>query len=189
MNPQDSVGMVRNAGITLAASNPLWPEEFARVRDELRAAFPSWVRSIDHVGSTSVPGLVAKPIIDISVAVPQLARAHALVPILEELGFRYRPDDELPDRLYFPRTVGGLRRHHVSLAEPDSWHRRNNLTLREALRRDSGLAREYGALKQRLADSVGTNRIAYLNGKTDFILRVLRDEGCVPPPDYPIHGE
>ena len=186
MRPQDSVGMRRGAEISLAPYDPLWPDEFARVRDELSAALPAWVVRIDHVGSTSVPGLTAKPIIDISVAVPDLKASLLLIPTLARLGFVYRGEDELPDRHYLPRTVDGLRRHHLSLTEPDSWHRRNSLTFRDALRRDPELARRYGELKRRLAASVGTDRLAYLNGKTDFILDVLRTEGCAPSPDYPI---
>jgi GrpB-like predicted nucleotidyltransferase (UPF0157 family) len=179
--------MRRGVEIILAPHNPLWAEEFRRVRAELAEALPAWILSIDHVGSTSVLGLESKPIIDISVAVPDLQASLSLVPTLEGLGFRYRPDDGLPDRHYFPRTVGGLRRHHLSLAEPDSWPRRNSLTFRDALRRDPELARKYGELKRRLAASVGANRLDYLNGKTDFILSVLAAEGQEPRPDYPIH--
>lgn len=179
--------MQRGVEITLAPYNSLWPDEFDRVRVELTAALPAWIISIDHVGSTSVPGLDAKPIIDLVVAVPDLEESLALIPILESLGFQYRPAEELPDRHYLPRTVGGLRRHHLSLAEPDSWHRRNSLTFRNVLRRDPELARRYGELKRRLAASAGTNRLDYLNGKTDFILEVLRAEGFEPDPGYPLH--
>jgi GrpB-like predicted nucleotidyltransferase (UPF0157 family) len=187
MRPQDSVGMRRGVEITIAPYSPLWPEEFGRVRAELVAALPEWILSIDHVGSTSVPGLDAKPIIDISVAVPDLQASLCLTPLLEALGFTYRPDDGLPDRHYLPRTVGGLRRHHLSLAEPESWHRRNSLTFREALRDDPDLARSYGALKRQLAASAGPRRIEYLNGKTEFILGVLKANGCKPSPGYPLH--
>lgn len=179
--------MRRGVEITLAPYDPLWPEEFARVQAELTTALPDWIISIDHVGSTSVPGLDAKPIIDISMAIPDLQASLSLIPTLDRLGFLYRGEDDLPDRHYLPRTVAGLRRHHLSLAEPDSWHRRNSLTFRDALRRDSELARRYSELKRRLAASAGTNRLAYLNGKTEFILKVLKAEGYEPGPDYPIH--
>lgn len=179
--------MRRGVATTVVPYDPLWPEEFARVRAELATVLADRVLSIDHVGSTSVPGLPAKPIIDISVAVPALNESLSLVPALQELGFTYRPDDELPDRHYLPRTVAGLRRHHVSLTEPDSWHRKNSVVFRDALRREEGLAREYARLKRRLAASSGADRLAYLNGKTDFILGVLRAEGLEPGPDYPTY--
>lgn len=187
MRPQDSVGMRRGAETTVAPYNELWPLEFARVRTELEEQLGARVLSIDHVGSTSVPGLDAKPIIDISVAVSDLEESLALVPILERLGFHYRGRDELPDRHYLPRTVAGLRRHHLSLAEPGSWQRRNSITFRNALRRDPRLTREYAALKHRLAASTGTDRLAYLNGKTEFILGVLESNGIQPDPSYPLH--
>jgi len=187
MHPQHSVGMQVGAGITVVPYDPMWPEEFARVRTELLSALASAVLSVDHVGSTSVPGLDAKPIIDILVSVPSLEESLTLAPTLGRLGFEYRRRDELPDRHYFPRTVGGLRRHHVSLAEPGSWHHRNSLTFRDALRRDADLARRYGELKRRLASEVGSRRLEYQNGKTDFILGVLRTEGCEIPVGYPIH--
>lgn len=187
MRPQDSVGMRHGVEITLTPHNPLWAKEFARVKAELAGALPDWILSIDHMGSTSVPGLEAKPIIDISVAIPNLQASVSLVRALEGLGFRYRPDDDLPDRHYFPRTVAGLRRHHLSLAEPDSWHRRSSLTFRDELRRDPALARKYGELKRRLAASAGTRRLDYLNGKTEFILNVLEAAGEEPSPDYPVH--
>ena len=91
--------MRRGGEITLSPYDPLWAEEFSRVRTELASALPDWILSIDHVGSTSVPGLEAKPIIDISVAVPDLRASLCLVPVLEGLGFRYRSDDGLPGPL------------------------------------------------------------------------------------------
>lgn len=179
--------MRRGVEITLVPSHPLWPAEYERVRTELLDALPGGIVSIDHVGSTSVPGLVAKPIIDVLITVPELDEARALAPTLEGLGFTPRPDDELPDRHYYPRTIAGLRRHHVSVTAVGSWHSRNSLVFRDALRRDPELAGRYGALKLRLAAEVGTRRLDYLNGKTAFILEVLRSQGCVPPRDYPIH--
>jgi len=174
-------------GIEIAPYNPLWPKEFDRVRGELLAALPPWILSVEHVGSTSVPGLDAKPIIDILVVVPHLEQSLTLRPTLERIGFQYRPD-ELPDRHYFPRTVDGLRRHHVSLAEAGSWHQRNSMTFRDALRRDPILTARYGALKRRLASEVGTQRLDYLNGKTDFILEVLRAQGCEASPNSPLRN-
>ncbi len=165
--------------------DPRWPLEFERVRSELLAVLPSWVISIEHVGSTAVPGLDAKPIIDILVAVPSLDEGMELRKPLESIGFEYRPADELPDRHYFPRTVDHLRLHHVSVSEPSSRHSRNSLIFRNALRANPELAAEYAALKRKLARDVGAVRFAYLNGKTDFILSVLREFGGEVGGDYP----
>ncbi|MGI9626789.1 MAG: GrpB family protein [Longimicrobiales bacterium] len=178
--------MVRGVEIVLVDYDPLWAEEFKRVQYELKSALPPWVGPIQHVGSTSVTDLCAKPIVDVLVGVPRLKRTLELVPLLEALGFTFRPDDDLPDRSYFPRTVGGLRCHHVSIAEPTSRHYRNTLLFRDALRSDPGLAQRYGQLKRHLAARVGTDRLSYLNGKTDFVMGVLQATGGEIGDDYPI---
>jgi putative hydrolase of the HAD superfamily len=186
-SPQaDSVGMAVGADIKIRPYHPAWPREFAKVRAELVSALsPSMVLAVEHVGSTSVPGLPAKPIVDILVTVPSLEESAALIPAMQALGFEHRPDDELPDRHYFARTVGGLRRHHVSFAEPESTCARNTVTFRNALRRDPHLAQRYADLKKGLAAAVGTRRLDYLNGKTAFILGVLEAEGVLIGDGYP----
>jgi len=180
------VGMKTGAGVVVRPYDPSWPGEFERVRDELTQALPPWIISVHHVGSTSVPGLDAKPIIDIMVAAPNLAEALELVPILETLGFEYRPNDDLPDRHYLPRSVGDLRMHHLSLAEPGSRYFRSTMLFRDALAADAELAGEYAALKHRLAAEVGAVRLAYLNGKSAFVQRVLADHGGEVGGDYPV---
>ncbi len=185
MQSSDSVGMEKGAGIVVRPYDEAWPLEFERVREELIRWLAPWIISVDHVGSTSVPGLEAKPIVDILVGVPDLVEALAVVPTLESLGFEYRAKDDLPDRHYFPRTLDGLRKHHVSLAEPSSRYSRNTLIFRDALRVDPEIARRYAVLKRRLAEEVGTVRLAYLNGKTDFVLEVLAAHGGEVGGNYP----
>jgi GrpB-like predicted nucleotidyltransferase (UPF0157 family) len=184
MDPESAFGMAPGH-IVVRPYDSGWPAEFLRVRAELAAAFPAWVCDIEHVGSTAVPGLAAKPIIDILVTVTSLEQGMLLRPILESLGFEYREQDELPDRLYFPRSVNGLRVHHVSVSEPRSRHSRNSRIFRDALRANPELAAQYAELKHRLAREVGNIRFAYLNGKTDFILRVLEEYGGAVGGDYP----
>jgi len=175
-------------GVTLCPYNELWPLEFERVRHELKGALPESLTSINHVGSTSIPGLVAKPIVDILVGVKDLEKSLELVPALEALGFEYRSDDDLPDRHYLPRTVDGLRCHHISMAEPTSRHFQNTLIFRDALRGNPDLANRYATLKRHLAESAGTKRLEYLNGKTDFIVDVLWGHGGEIGGDYPMRN-
>ena len=180
--------MAVGAGVTLCPYNELWPLEFERVREELKTTLSDRVSTIHHVGSTSVPGLSAKPIVDILVGVADLEASLDLVPLFEGLGFVFRADDDLPDRHYLPRTVEGLRRHHVSLAEPTSRHYQNTLIFRDALRGNPDLANRYATLKHRLAESVGTRRLDYLNGKTDFITAILWGHGGEVGGDYPMRN-
>ncbi|MFK7863574.1 MAG: GrpB family protein [Pseudohongiellaceae bacterium] len=180
------VGMEVGSTITLCSYTARWVNEFQRVAAELRESCGDHFSSIQHVGSTSVPGLDAKPIIDILIEVRSLKASLCLVPTMERLGFVYRPDDELPDRHYFPRSISGLRCHHVSFAEKTSRHFKNTIAFRDALRNDERLMHEYAALKLKLAATVGEQRMDYLNGKTGFILSVLKELGCETQGEYPV---
>ena len=141
---------------------------------DLTAALGSAVLGIHHVGSTSVPGLAAKPILDVLVGVPDLEAALDLVTPLERLGYRFHSGEDTPDRHYFRRWAQpGIRTHHLSLAEPTSEHYLETLAFRDTLRGDRDLAAEYGRLKQNLARDHSGDRKAYLAGKSAFIRKVL----------------
>jgi GrpB-like predicted nucleotidyltransferase (UPF0157 family) len=165
----------------LVDHDPRWPALFERLRETLTAALSGRILHVHHVGSTSVPGLRAKPIMDVLVGVPDLEASLACVPTLAELGFVYGADDELPDRHYFRGSRGGLRTHHLSLAEPRSTHYRDTLAFRDALRGSRELAREYERLKEELVARHRPGDLFHL-GKTEFVARVLRE---VAPGDAP----
>ena len=121
-----------------------------------------------------MPGLCAKPILDVLVSVPDFEDAKQLVEPLHALGYELRPDEEIPDRHYYRRPPGGeLRTHHLSLAEPGSQYHRVTLAFRDALRRDPELAASYARLKVALADKFPRDRPAYIEGKTQFVMQVL----------------
>ncbi len=165
---------------TVVPYDKSWPALFQDAAAELRRTLANRVLAIEHVGSTSVPGLVAKPVLDILVGVHDLGRALDLVPDLEMLEYEHRPQEEIPDRHFFRRRMGGLRTHHLSLAEPTSTHYRLTVLFRDLLRADTALAEEYGNLKQALAGRFPNNREAYLEGKTGFVMRVLTSHGALP---------
>lgn len=156
-----------------------WPHLFEVASRELRIALGSSIVAVLHVGSTSVPGLCAKPILDILVTVPDFEASLELVPRLEDLGYEYRPDEEIPDRHYFRRRRGTARTHHLSLAEASSRHHRVTLAFRDALRADPSLASDYAGLKLHLARRFPRDRQVYLEGKSGFIARVLGESGLV----------
>ncbi len=159
--------------------DPRWPGLFHEAAAEITSAVGDRVLSIDHVGSTSVPDLAAKPVLDILVGVADFQRSLQIAPDLAVIGYEYRPQDGIPDRHYFRRFAGGLRTHHLSLAEPTSSHYRNTLAFRDALRADPDLAASYEALKLELAHRFPRDRESYLDGKTDFVRDVLRR--CASP--------
>ena len=157
--------------------DPAWPLRFEELAAQLHALLGDRVLTIEHVGSTSVPGLAAKPILDVLVGVPDFAATRTFASELATLGFEFRPQEEIPDRHYFRRFTGGLRTHHLSLAELDSEHYRNTIAFRDALRGDPVLARTYESLKLALARRFPFDRESYQNGKTDFVLAVLKARG------------
>ena len=129
---------------------------------------------IEHCGSTSIPGMEAKPIIDMMVAVESLPEAKELVPTIEALGYEYKPRDTVPERIFFAKeSAPEIRTHHLNLAEPDSRFWTNQLAFRDYLRAHDELAAEYVELKKRLAEEYARTNQIDLEGKTAFVRRVL----------------
>ncbi len=151
-----------------------WPALFEVAAGELRGALGASILAVHHVGSTSVPNLCAKPILDVLVSVEDFDEALGLVPRIEVLGYVFRRDEEIEDRHYFRRGDDWARTHHLSLATPSSRHHVDTIAFRDALRRDPQLASGYADLKLTLARRFPRDREAYVNGKTDFVMGVLR---------------
>jgi GrpB-like predicted nucleotidyltransferase (UPF0157 family) len=135
------------------------------------------ILDVHHVGSTAVPGLCAKPILDVVVSIPDFERGLELAPALERFGYEFRPGEEIPDRHYFRRKVDGIRTHHLSLAEPASRHHAVTLAFRDALRSDPARAEAYATLKRDLARRFPMDRVSYTEGKSVFVREVLAGVG------------
>lgn len=144
------------------------------------AALSALALQIDHIGSTAVPGLIAKPIIDISVVTRSIDDAESCRPLLEGIGYRYRGqhgDDPL--RRYFVRDQGSKRiaQVHVWAAESPSW--RAALRFRDLLRNRPDLRAAYAKEKRRAAESVGWDKAKYSIEKGPFIEAILAaDRSC-----------
>lgn len=162
--------------IVIAAYDPAWPLRYEREAEILRQALPpALVTRIEHFGSTAVPGLAAKPIIDLLVGVRSLAEARrAAVPILDALGYSYWADDPRQDHMFFVKGLppNGPRSHHVHMIEPDSaeWEQ---LLFRDYLRAHPDEAARYAQLKYELAERHRADREAYTDAKADFVRSVL----------------
>lgn len=152
-----------------------WPEMFEVERARLVEVFRGLEVRIEHVGSTSVPGLPAKPIIDICVGLARLDDAVARRPGLELLGYEYVPTYEvqIPERRYFRRPVVHPRTHHLHclVADGDEWRR--HLGFRRRLRSDPELRDAYATLKRDLAGRFGRDRRGYTEAKSSFIEAAL----------------
>ena len=141
---------------------------------------PRVVGPIEHVGSTAVPGLAAKPVIDIMVAVATLAASRPAISAAAEAEYIYWPyRADVMHWLCKPSTA--RRTHHLHLIPygSDLWQAR--LGFRDALRADSDLAREFAKLKYQLADKHRHDREAYTESKTEFVQRVLASLGLAQP--------
>lgn len=153
-----------------------WPTLFEELRTTLLHELGRRAISVHHIGSTSVPGLAAKPVLDVLVAVADLERALECVPVLERLGFEFGPEDDIPERHWFRGRSRGLRTHHLSLAEPDSSYFVDHLAFRDALRRSPELAVKYERLKSELLAQHVAGRPLH-GGKTAFVRSVLTGRG------------
>jgi GrpB-like predicted nucleotidyltransferase (UPF0157 family)/GNAT superfamily N-acetyltransferase len=162
--------------IRISPYDPRWPRLFEREREALAATLGDRASGgIHHVGSTAVPGLEAKPIIDILVGVGDLPASRSCFGELAELGYLYAPYRSL-EMHWFCKPHPARRTHHLHLVAADGERFADELAFRDRLRADPGLAAQYGALKRELAARLGDDREAYTEAKGDFIRGVLRDQ-------------
>jgi len=157
--------------IIICDYDPAWPAMFDEERQRISQALGPHVLTIEHFGSTAVPGLAAKPIIDLLVGVAKLddARAFCREP-LQALGYTYVPEYEssfLPNELFFRK--GQPWTHHVHVMEPTSVRWALFLALRDYLRTEPELARAYGNLKKAVALVFGDDIAGYRRAKAPFV--------------------
>jgi GrpB-like predicted nucleotidyltransferase (UPF0157 family) len=166
--------------VEVLPADPAWQERGQKERLLLEATLGAWlIAPIEHVGSTAVPNLSAKPILDFQAAVTNLECAADLASALAPAGWHYVPPelDARAWRRFFVKVAQGRRvaHLHVMLFSNARWRRQ--LAFRDALRADPGLIQRYAALKKALASQHVTDREAYTAGKADFIAAVLVEDG------------
>ncbi len=168
--------------ILLAEHNPRWPAMFAEERALLQSSIDEWAVAIEHVGSTAIPGIAAKPVIDIGVALNQFTDALYCITPLVETGWVCMGEFGIPGRIFFrkvtdapqpgqsPNGVG--RTHQIHMYARDHEQFINHLALRDYLRADADARQEYEDLKRRLAEE-HSDVEAYADSKTIFVRDVL----------------
>jgi len=156
--------------------DPRWPEAFEELRAAIWAVVGDIALAVEHVGSTSVPGLAAKPVIDISVVVPTEAGIIPSIERLATLGYVHQGNLGIDGREAF-ESPDGRPKHHLYVCPSNSVALANHLAVRDHLRTHPAAAREYGELKKRLAREFPHDITRYIDGKTDFILDILRAAG------------
>lgn len=166
------LALVKGAPIVVDAHDPAWREQFEQIKAYVSSAFDGMPVSIEHVGSTSVPGLAAKPIIDVDVVVPTVGRVRAAIDRLESLGYRHRGDLGVVGREAFLPPSGVPRQHLYVVVEGNQAHR-DHIELRDHLRANPADAARYAELKLRLSTEVGDDMEAYVDGKHELIEELL----------------
>jgi GrpB-like predicted nucleotidyltransferase (UPF0157 family) len=176
--------MIRMAGtIVLTPYDRAWPRLFEQERERLEAAIGRWAVAIEHVGSTAIPGMAAKPIIDIGVALRAFEDALYSITPLVELGYDCLGEFGIPRRIYFRKRTntplpgqspgeGVGRTHQIHMYEETHDQFVNHLLFRDYLRAHGDAAREYEALKRRLAGEHDDVE-AYADAKSEFVRHVL----------------
>ena len=166
-------------GVAVVPYSAEWPALFEQEATSLRLALEPWlVGGVEHIGSTAVPGLDAKPILDMLAGVGDLHRAREAVPVLAGLGYRHA-DHRPHEALWFYKQRGaddGTRTHQLHLTRTDSALWRERLAFRDALRADARLRVEYQDLKRSLADT-SHDLSDYTRGKREFVAAVLQRSG------------
>jgi GrpB-like predicted nucleotidyltransferase (UPF0157 family) len=162
--------------VRLVPHNAAWAEAYEGERARIQAAIAPHILDVQHVGSTSVPGIVAKPIIDIAVGVQDFEAARVCIAPLEALGYTYHGEHGIPGRHYFTR--GDPTLYHVHMHETTSRAWGNLVLFRDYLLQHPDEARAYEALKGSLAEQYRDDRRAYTDGKATFIEGILELARC-----------
>jgi GrpB-like predicted nucleotidyltransferase (UPF0157 family) len=165
--------------VEIADHDPRWSALFEEQRDEVARALAPWLAApVEHIGSTAVAGLRAKPVVDVLAPVVSMGGRAQMVRVLSDRGWLLWPDDPMGGvRLWFLRPRPERRTHHLHVVRHTHPHARALRAFRDALREDPELAAAYQRLKERLARENPADREAYTRGKSLFVARALRAAG------------
>lgn len=166
---------VKRGTVILAPYDPQWPVLFEREKTLLLSNFDDRIIAIEHIGSTAIPGMPAKPIIDINVAVPSLEKVDLFIEKLPKLGYEYIPERRFSDRQFFPKGPESKRTHHLNLVEVSSetgW--KNQLLFRDYMRTHADARQAYIELKTKLAEKYADNRDEYTEQKSSYIREIIK---------------
>ena len=176
MSPDDSLQAAVEEAVAVQPYDPLWPEAFASERERLVAMLPYSFTCIEHIGSTAIPGMPAKPIIDILAGVASESDTAPLISSPRAFGYvdSVEIGSKVTDHRWFMRWADGHRTHHLHVVVHGSEMWLERIRLRDILRHNAGLAAQYASLKLQLAGHHTSDREAYTNGKSEFIRLAAR---------------
>ena len=155
--------------IRIVDYDPRWPEKAAAEMVRIEAALGDQAVRIDHVGSTAVPGMAAKPIIDLQASVAEIGPTERYALPLEALGYLFAPDPASPDFHFFGKPVARPRTFHLHVCAAGSDDEARHLALRDYLRARPDEAARYAEVKRELVAARPGDRLAYIEGKADYV--------------------
>lgn len=159
---------------SLSPYRPEWADLYEQEAERLPTVLGETALRVEHIGSTSIPGMDAKAIIDIMVAVPILRHSSELILALDSVGYTYKPFDTIPGRLLFSKeSQPEIRTHHLSLAQQGSDFWKNHLMFRDTLREHGQLAQGYIQVKRGFADYYARTNQLDPQWKSAFVAKVL----------------
>ncbi|MFI6740547.1 GrpB family protein [Nonomuraea sp. NPDC050451] len=159
--------------VVIVDYEPAWPAMFAELATSMRRVLGDVAVRIDHIGSTSVAGLAAKPVIDVQISVRSFDPLEAFRAPLESMGLVYRADNPERTKRYF-RETPGRRRTHVHVRQLGSFSQQFPLLFRDYLRSHPSAAAEYALVKRRYAAEFRHDRLGYVKAKDSFVWDVVR---------------
>ncbi|MDP3900054.1 MAG: GrpB family protein [bacterium] len=151
-----------------------WKRSFNAERNKLKKVLGHNAIKIEHVGSTAIPGMVAKPIIDIAVIVPSFQLFKKYIPALAKIGYKHKADDDRVDRFFFPKGSIQKRTHYLHVGEVNTHYVGDMILFRDYLLVHDNERQRYIALKQELARKHSNERRIYTDKKKDFVNKVVR---------------
>lgn len=176
---RNDTDVLKKDHVDIVAYNSEWSTKANIEINKLREVLPvSKIIDIQHVGSTAIPGMAAKPIVDIQIAVHSLDEIKVIaIPALQKLGYEYWYENPDPERMFFVKGMppfGEKRTHHVHIVEPTSKHWNGKINFRDYLIAHPEIAKEYQQLKIKLAEQYTYDREEYTNAKGEFVDKILK---------------
>ncbi|WP_155593886.1 GrpB family protein [Lysinibacillus cavernae] len=159
--------------VVLSEYDPNWEQQFLYEKRRIQEVIGHSIVGIEHIGSTSIKGLKAKPIIDILLGVQSIEEVPELIEALKNIEYEYVPKPELMDRRFFRKGLWGQGTSHLHICEYNSNEWNDKCLFRDYLRLNAQAANEYEALKEQLADHFQNDRPTYTQKKEPFIQKII----------------
>lgn len=166
---------LKEGTVRLLPHNIKWSQSFEKEKKILSKVLNDLVIDIQHIGSTSIPGILAKPIIDIAIGIKSMKDSKKFIPLLESLEYEYVPKfGSLNLHTFFAKGPDKKRTHYVHLLKYNGKIWQNDLLFKDFLTKDKNRAKQYEKLKRDLAKNYADNRKKYTSSKNEFIVKILK---------------